>query len=99
MRTNPRMKLILPTSLCSLFVVPLSLALTTASVPADEVRLLKVSHDVTWEFYQDFNVAFVAHRKTQTGELHPHGSLRQLDQREEGPLQRLRLVRPDLSEG
>jgi sulfate transport system substrate-binding protein len=39
----------------------------TAADAAD-VRILNVSYDVTREFYQDFNQAFAAYWKTQTGD-------------------------------
>ncbi|MCI0540477.1 MAG: sulfate ABC transporter substrate-binding protein [Verrucomicrobiales bacterium] len=38
------------------------------SANAAEVKILNVSYDVTREFYQDYNAAFVAHWKAQTGD-------------------------------
>lgn len=35
---------------------------------AAEVKILNVSYDVTREFYQDYNAAFIAHWKEKTGE-------------------------------
>src|ERR1700761_8601693 len=37
-------------------------------VSAEEVKLLNVSYDVTREFYQEYNKAFAAHWKEQTGD-------------------------------
>jgi sulfate transport system substrate-binding protein len=37
-------------------------------IGADEVKILNVSYDVTREFYQEFNAAFVTHWKQQTGD-------------------------------
>lgn len=40
----------------------------TSGASAAETKLLNVSYDVTREFYQDFNPAFVKHWKEKTGE-------------------------------
>jgi sulfate/thiosulfate transport system substrate-binding protein len=48
--------------------VATSLALSTSGLAAADRSLLNVSYDPTRELYQDFNAAFAAHWKTQTGE-------------------------------
>ena len=40
----------------------------SASLRAAQTKILNVSYDVTREFYQEFNAAFVAHWKEQTGD-------------------------------
>jgi sulfate transport system substrate-binding protein len=47
---------------------PLLAAALAASAPANEIKLLNVSCDVTREFYKDFNAAFAAHWKERTGQ-------------------------------
>src|SRR5688572_2046465 len=51
--------------LTGLLVLALSLS---GSALAREIKLLNVSYDVTREFYQDYNAAFVAHWKAKTGD-------------------------------
>jgi sulfate transport system substrate-binding protein len=51
---------------CAALAVGCSLSATSA--PADEVKLLNVSYDVTREFYQDYNKAFAAYWKQKTGD-------------------------------
>src|SRR5688572_19998347 len=48
-----------------LLVLVLSLS---GSAVAKEIKLLNVSYDVTREFYQDYNTAFAAHWKKETGD-------------------------------
>ena len=47
-------------------IVMVGLLFSTANLPA--ASLLNASYDVTREYYKDFNAAFVAHWKAQTGE-------------------------------
>jgi len=42
---------------------------SACSLAAGEVKLLNVSYDVTREFYQDYNAAFVAYWKEKTGDV------------------------------
>ncbi len=42
---------------------------SAGAVTASEVKLLNVSYDVTREFYQDYNTAFVRYWKEKTGEV------------------------------
>jgi len=48
--------------------VATSLVLSVSGLAAADQSLLNVSYDPTRELYQDFNAAFAAHWKTQTGE-------------------------------
>src|ERR1700761_8430224 len=52
-----------------LFAVLLLVVVTGSGgrVFAEEAKLLNVSYDVTREFYQEYNKAFAAHWKEQTG--------------------------------
>lgn len=50
------------------FVAALVIATTAGSAFATRVELLNVSYDPTRELYQDFNKAFAAHWKKQTGD-------------------------------
>ncbi|MCU0242324.1 MAG: sulfate ABC transporter substrate-binding protein [Vicinamibacteria bacterium] len=47
--------------------VALAIILSCAALHAQDFTLLNVSYDPTRELYQDFNTAFIAHYKTQTG--------------------------------
>ena len=49
-------------------VAALALAATAGSALAAKIELLNVSYDPTRELYQDFNKAFAAHWKKQTGD-------------------------------
>ncbi len=42
--------------------------LSDLSAKSADLKILNVSYDVTREFYQDYNAAFVAHWKAQTGD-------------------------------
>lgn len=50
---------------CFLVTGPAALS----SAEAGEAKLLNVSYDVTREFYQDFNVSFIAYWKEKTGDI------------------------------
>src|SRR6202050_1357175 len=51
-----------------LLLVTLALGLTTTFAPAKQINLLNVSYDPTRELYQDYNQAFAAYWKKQTGD-------------------------------
>jgi sulfate/thiosulfate-binding protein len=51
----------------NLFVTSLAAFSTAAIVVAQDVTLLNVSYDPTREFYQEYNAAFAAHYKKETG--------------------------------
>ena len=46
----------------------LAVALSSGAAQAKDVELLNVSYDPTREFYAEYNKAFAAHWKQQTGE-------------------------------
>ncbi|MCE0498838.1 MAG: sulfate ABC transporter substrate-binding protein [Methylacidiphilales bacterium] len=52
----------------SLFLVILVLGLSSTFAPAKQINLLNVSYDPTRELYQDYNQAFAAYWKKQTGD-------------------------------
>ena len=52
----------------TLLIVILALGLSSTFAPARQINLLNVSYDPTRELYQDFNQAFAANWKKQTGD-------------------------------
>lgn len=56
----------IPILVCALFAA--NLPWPANAVFAADVKLLNVSYDVTREFYQDYNAAFAAYWKENTGE-------------------------------